>query len=107
VVATIPVGHAPWHFVITPDGRFAYVSNSLSQSVSIIDTATQAVINTLTVGAGPFFSVIDPSGSKLYLSNSRDTTVSIIDLASQTVVQTITRVGLQPFDLAFDTPQAP
>jgi serine/threonine protein kinase, bacterial len=81
------------------------VSNSGSQSVSIIDTGTHAVVNTLTVGRGPFFSAVDPTVTKLYVSNSQDTTVSVIDLASQTVLRTIQQVGLQPFDLMFDGPQ--
>jgi YVTN family beta-propeller protein len=92
---------------ITPDGAWAYVSNSNSQSLSIIDTGTHAVVKTLTVGAGPFFSVVDPSAAKLYVSNSADTTVSVIDLASQTILQTIQQVGSQPFDLLFDGPQSP
>ena len=105
MVATIPVGHTPWHVIITPDGAWAYVSNATSGSVSIINTSTHAVVKTLTAGVGPFFSVVDPSATELYVSNSKDTTVSVIDLASQSVVRTIQQVGSQPFDLLFDGPQ--
>jgi YVTN family beta-propeller protein len=105
VVATIPVGHIPWQLTITPDGAWAYVSNSGSSSVSIIDTSTHEVLpKTLTVGKGPFFSVVDPSGAYLYVSNSEDTTVSVIDLARQTVLPTINGVGDRPFDLLCDSP---
>jgi YVTN family beta-propeller protein len=54
---------------MTNDGRRAFVSNSGSGTVSVIDTATQQVIETLVTGAGPFFSVDDPEGNKLYVSN--------------------------------------
>ena len=79
----------------------AFVSNSKSGTVSVIDTATQQVIKTLVTGEGPFFSVINPQGNKLYVSDSRDTTVAVIDIPSLTVLRTIPDVGLSPFDLVF------
>ncbi|MET8022415.1 hypothetical protein [Streptomyces decoyicus] len=37
-----------------PDGTHAYVTNSGSGTVSVIDTATNTVPSSLTVGTGPF-----------------------------------------------------
>jgi YVTN family beta-propeller protein len=82
-------------------GAMAFVSNSESGTVSVIDTATREVIKTLVSGAGPFFSVINPDGTKRYVSNSDDTTVTVIDIPSLTVSQTILDVSSYPFDLAF------
>jgi YVTN family beta-propeller protein len=90
--------------LITPDGAWAYVSNSGAQTVSIISTSTGTLVKTLSVGHGPFFSVVNPGGTELYVSNSQDSTVSVVDLASQTVLQTV-QVGSKPFDLSFATPQ--
>ena len=39
VVATVAVGSGPFGVAITPDGTRAYVANSASNSVSVIDTA--------------------------------------------------------------------
>lgn len=40
VMGQITVGIAPTRVAITPDGRRAYVKNHDSNSVSVIDTAT-------------------------------------------------------------------
>ncbi|PFV35012.1 hypothetical protein COL00_30975 [Bacillus cereus] len=38
---------------ITPDGQFAYVTNYISDNVSVIETVGNTVIQTLSVGDGP------------------------------------------------------
>jgi YVTN family beta-propeller protein len=39
---------------INPNGAFAYVTNSSSGNVLVIDTATNTVVATVPVGLGPF-----------------------------------------------------
>jgi YVTN family beta-propeller protein len=53
VTATVPVGSAPVLVAITPDGAFAYVTNSGSNSVSVINIATNTVTATIPVGIFP------------------------------------------------------
>lgn len=36
VVATVPVGYSPWGVAVGPGGERVYVSNSVSNSVSVI-----------------------------------------------------------------------
>lgn len=50
VAATIDVGHAPRHLALSPDNRFLYVSNSLDNTVSVIDTGSLSVVETIGVG---------------------------------------------------------
>ena len=50
-VGTIPAGVA-----VTPDGTHAYVTNDGSNTVSVIDTATNTVGDDVTVGSLPFGS---------------------------------------------------
>ncbi|MEV6183330.1 YncE family protein, partial [Streptomyces sp. NPDC052015] len=50
---TIPVGDSPVRVAITPDGSHAYVTNSASDDVSVIDTATNTVTTTIPVGDSP------------------------------------------------------
>ncbi len=95
------MGDTPWQILITSDGTSAFVSNSKSGTVSVIDTETQLVTHTLPTGVGPFFSVINPEQNKLYVSDSRDTTVMVFDIPQLTTVKTIADVGSSPFDLAF------
>src|ERR1700751_4984019 len=50
VIATIPVGGAPYGVAVNPDGGRVYVTNSDSGSVSVIATASNTVIATIPVG---------------------------------------------------------
>ena len=91
---TIDVGLAPAGVAVTPDGSKVYVAN-LNNSVSVIDTATNAVSATIPVGNGPVGVAFTPDGSKAYVANQFDDTVSVIATASNTVVATIA-VGTSP-----------
>ena len=87
-IETIPVGAAPTQPVIAPDGRRVYVSNTSSQSISIIDTDTNTVVDTI---AG-LFGVIDirPDSARLYVTTTPlFSFVTVIDTATNAVVSTI------------------
>jgi len=47
------VGSEPVGVIISPDGAHAYVTNAGSNSVSVIDTSTNAVSATVPVGVRP------------------------------------------------------
>lgn len=53
VIKEIHVGDAPHGVVVSPDGKFVYVTNLLSDDVSIIDTASDAEIGKVKVGTMP------------------------------------------------------
>jgi len=65
-LATIDVGGAPAHGVVTPDGRFLYAANSDANNVVQIDTATNAPVVRIAVGTDPqsvvLFDSSEPSG---------------------------------------------
>lgn len=44
---------APHGVVVSPDGKYAYITNLLSDTVSVIDTSVQKPIDTITVGKKP------------------------------------------------------
>ena len=52
---------------------FAYVTNYQSHSVSVIDTATNAVIATVPVGSSPGGVAITPDGAFAYVANQGST----------------------------------
>lgn len=81
-----------------PSGR-AYVANSLSDSVSVIDTPTNNVIATVPVGSDPFGVAINTAGTRVYVTNIKSNNVSVIDAASNTVVATFS-VGSAPYFIA-------
>ena len=75
VIATIPVGDTPAGVSVSPDGGKIYVTNELSQTLSVIDSATNTVIATIPVGFFPQGVDFLPTGSKAYIANtaSRET----------------------------------
>jgi len=88
LIATIPVGVAPFELTITPDGTRAYVTNRVG-SVSVIDTATNTVIATVLVGSAPHGVAVTPDGLRVYVANNSSDTVSVIETATNTVIATI------------------
>ena len=83
VVTKVPVGTQPTHVVVSPDGRFAYVTNGGDNTVSVIDTAAQRLVATIAVGQFPHRLRISPDGEQVYVANLKGGAVSVIDTASQ------------------------
>ncbi|HLJ28557.1 MAG TPA: YncE family protein [Candidatus Angelobacter sp.] len=67
----------------------AYVANSSSNSVSVINTATNTVTTTIPVGSSPVGVVFSPDSTRAYVANSGDGTVSVINTGNNTVMTTI------------------
>jgi YVTN family beta-propeller protein len=72
---------------------FGYVVNAVDNTVSVIDTASNAVVATIPVGSLPVGVATTPDGTRAYVTNAGDNTVSVIDTAKNTVVVTIPGVG--------------
>jgi DNA-binding beta-propeller fold protein YncE len=65
VVTTIPVGSRPREVEITPDGKFAWVANDYSGSVSIIDIAVISLSTRLVDFPARWGSLSHPMGDSL------------------------------------------
>ncbi|WFB09936.1 beta-propeller fold lactonase family protein [Streptomyces sp. LX-29] len=96
---TVTVGTGPASIAFRPDGLRAYVTNSGSGTVSVIDPATNTVSATVTVGTGPWGVAVHPDGTRAYVTNSTAGTVSVINTATNTVTATVT-VGTTPRGVA-------
>ena len=100
-MATIPVGDGPSAIAITPDGTRAYVVNSNSDSVSVIDLATNSTVGApIPVGDGPSAIAITPDGTRAYLAIRNTNRVSMIDTRTNTVVGPPVGVGSLPQGIA-------
>jgi YVTN family beta-propeller protein len=64
--------------LISPDGRYVYVTNYNSSDLSVIDIATNTVTDIVKVGEKPVGVAVSPDGTKIYVTNT-DSTVSVID----------------------------
>jgi YVTN family beta-propeller protein len=67
---------------VSHDSQRAYVSNRLSNTISVIDIAKQRVLETLPTGAGPTGITLDSAGDRLFVANAKDNTISVFDLKS-------------------------
>jgi len=75
ITNTIVVGIYPHGIAITPDGKTAYVANTGpntgpggSQTVSVIDVASQTETGTISVGEAPQIVTVSPDGSQVFVT---------------------------------------
>lgn len=80
-------------------GPRAYVTNVLSNSVSVVGTATPRVEATIPVGREPRGIALSPDAAWAYVTNTKDNSVSVIETATNRVVATV-RVGRGPQGVA-------
>lgn len=90
ITGTIPQGGSVVLIAITPDNRFAYVTEA-NDSVAVIDTATNTVFTTISLapGSAPIGIAITPNGQFAYVADQNNGTVSIISIATNQVVGAI------------------
>jgi len=94
VGGTVRVGNTPGFVVVAPDGRQALVANQAAGTVTVVDTATDAVTATIPVGAGPpQYLSFSPDGRTVYVSiwdQARTiAAVGVLDTATNTMQATI------------------
>ncbi len=94
----------PYTVTINAAGTKAYVTNSSSSTVTIIDVTTNTVIGTIGGFDGPSGLVITPDGNYAYVNNyggpiagsGNGNTVSVVDLNTNAIVGTLTVGPLPP-----------
>ena len=65
------------------------MANYFSNSVSVIDGASNTVVATVAVGNNPGGVAVNPNTNRIYVANSGSGNVSVIDGASNTVIATV------------------
>jgi YVTN family beta-propeller protein len=86
---TIAVGTHPWGIAADSVSRTVYVTNEVSDTVSVISEATNTVIKTIAVGDAPQGVAVDPNTNTVWVDNDGSGTVSVISAATNTVIQTV------------------
>lgn len=113
IIAQISLQAGPVGVALNPAGSKVYVTNSGSNSVSVIETGKHGIVpiadptnvgNTrsyidLGTGKVPWGIAVSTSGSKVYVANSGENSVSVIDAESNTVNKNIASVG-RPYGIA-------
>jgi YVTN family beta-propeller protein len=100
----VPVQAEPWGVAFRPDGRKAYVANTVAGTVSMIRTNIRnGVIHKpkhIAVGTEPYGLALTPNGTRLYVTNARSNSVTVINTANDNIEATIPNVGFEPRGIA-------
>ncbi|HSP98617.1 MAG TPA: hypothetical protein VL049_15455 [Candidatus Dormibacteraeota bacterium] len=98
VLAAVAVGLRPLGVAVSPDGSRAYVANSLSDSVSVVDTIASRVVATIAVAGQPQAVAIGVDGRQVFVSTygpgaGAGSDLVVIDAASDAVVDRVALSG--------------
>ena len=95
VVTNINVGDFPIGVDITPDGKFVYVANAFGDSISVIRTSDNTVIDTINLGPGvaPVNVGVTPDGRKVFTVNEDGKSVFVIRTSDNTVIDAVRLPG--------------
>src|SRR6266478_3025149 len=88
---TIEVGLHPCGMILSKSGKFLYVANANSDTISVIDTSSESVIETipcrpearLPFGSGSNALTLSPDGGTLYVANGTNNCVAVVRLGSK------------------------
>lgn len=102
-VKTIPTGLHPCGMIASKSGRFVYVANANSDTVSVIDTAADQVVETinclpenrLPFGSGCNAVALHPAGHILYVANGSNNCVAVVSLTAASA-ETQLQLGREP-----------
>jgi YVTN family beta-propeller protein len=82
----VNVGSGPGSVAIDPTGRRVFVFATLSNSVSVVDIATRAVVATLATEASPLRGQFNARGDRLYVIQERSPYMMAFDPQQLTLV---------------------
>jgi YVTN family beta-propeller protein len=88
---TIAVGRHPSGLLLSPQGRFLYVANANSDTVSAIDTSRDEVVETISCrpearlpfGSGCNALALSPDAATLFVANGTNNCVAVVRLGRQ------------------------
>lgn len=83
-------GNSPYMAAVAFDGTRGYVTNSVQNTLTVIDTPTNTVDKSIPVGLHPAGVAVAPGGGFAYVTNYLDGTVSVVDTATLAVTATVT-----------------
>ena len=84
VVATIPVHKLPYFISVDPTGHRAFVANSGSNTVSVLDLDRRREVAVAGTGELPGLARISPDGRSLVVTNRGSGSVSLYEVAPYT-----------------------
>lgn len=117
-VHELPAGLHASGLAVSPDQKFVVCANAGSDTLSLIDVASESVVETLWVkskpsdlfGASPNAVVFDPDGEHLYVANGTQNAIAVMEFdpedKGESVLKGLIPVGWFPGAIAFDKQRA-
>src|SRR5664279_2907372 len=107
VTATIGVGDQTFGSIAVDSGTHrGYVTSFHNDTLTVIDTGTNAVLRSMVVGSGPIGVAIDTFGNQplptVFVANHTDKSISFVDTSTNTVVGTVSLGDNLPLAMAVD-----
>jgi YVTN family beta-propeller protein len=99
----LDVGRAPVQLALKPDRGEVFVSNSLSNSISEIDTSKNDVGGAYVIGDDPVRGLVSRDNALLYVANFQSQYVTIYSIDEGKRLPLSIHVGDGPIDLAFSS----
>jgi YVTN family beta-propeller protein len=95
----------PYGVAASTDGYSVYVTNNVSDTVSIIATSSHSIASTIDaendgLGEGPLGVAVSPGGTYVYVANNLSQTVSVISTPTNSIITTVD-VGAGPWGVDF------
>ncbi|WP_137127637.1 YncE family protein [Roseomonas sp. HF4] len=100
VIDEIPAGRHPGHVVADAAGERAFITDSETDALLVVDVAQRRIAASVPVGDYPHGLRLSPDGREAWLANVRDGTVSVVDIAAAREVARIP-AGPSPVQVGF------
>ncbi|MGA9897112.1 MAG: choice-of-anchor D domain-containing protein [Terriglobales bacterium] len=84
VTATVGVGNSPAAVAVNPVTSTIYVVNTASDTVSVINGATNSVTATVNTGSNPIALAVNPVSNMIYVANNGSSNITVINGATNT-----------------------
>jgi YVTN family beta-propeller protein len=99
----VNVGNGPHSILIEPTtGRRAYVFNTVSGTLTILDIPNKAVVTTISTDPGPLRGQFNPRGDNLYVIHELSSYLAVIDPISFRILKRFS-VGLGMISIKVDS----
>jgi YVTN family beta-propeller protein len=93
----------PYGVAVSPYGSYVYVTNNISNTVSVIYLYSNEVTDTIDLeddgGEGPLGVVVSPDDAYIYVANNLSNNVSVISKSDEYTVETTIDVGAGPWGI--------
>lgn len=97
---SIMVGNMPLEVTFSSDGSMAFVANSISDNVTVIDAMTKDIMATIPVGMMPI-GAWTGANNKMYVDNEMGQSISVINVSTMSLEETV-MLGFTPGMAAYN-----